>query len=167
MFFYKKFLLIILFFLISFAGQAQKKDKKFQFFGGFGLSINTEFFSVSLQPGVLYNFSPKFKLGTALQYAYAKSNSNYYGVNYSRNMYGGNAMALFYPIDELEISGEYELLHINEIYNSVHSNYWSPALFGGVGYYAKHFVVGFKLNFLFSDKSIYKDPLIPFVRIYF
>ncbi len=164
--FYKIFLFL---FIVSFTNniQAQSRNKNIQFFGGFGLSINSEFFSFSVQPGILYHVSPKFKIGTAVQYSYAKSNRDYYAVRFSRNMYGGNALALYYPVSHLEISSEYEILHIDEIYNSVKNKYWSPALFGGVGYYSKNFAVGFKFDFLHSEKSIYKEALIPYVRIYF
>ena len=160
--------IIMVLFVIFVFTNSFGQNKKLQYMGGFGLSLNSQFFSISLQPGVVYNFSEKFRLGIAAQYSYAKSNRNYYGVNFSRNMYGGNLMVMYYPIRKLEVSAEYELLKINEIYNSVHNKYLSPALFGGVGYYAKNFVVGFKFNFLYDEnRSIYKDPLTPFVRIYF
>ena len=160
------FFLISLFFFFSFSLKAQE-TKKIQWMSGFGLSINNEFFSISLQPGILYSFSPKIKTGMALQYSYAKSNKNYYGVNFKRNMYGGNLMAMYYPIKEIETSLEYEALRINETYNSVQKNYWSPGFFAGVGYMSKNFVVGFKFNFLYKEDGIYKEPLFPYVRIYF
>ncbi len=158
---------IIFLFIVTISFQSNfAQKKKVQPFGGFGLSINSQFFSVSLQPGLKYNLSDKFQFGIAAQYSYAKSNRNYYGVNFTRHMYGGNLLAMYHPISDIEVSAEYELLKINEIYNSVRNNYLSPALFGGVGYYSKNFVVGFKFNFLQNDKSIYKDALVPFVRIY-
>ncbi len=160
--------IFFLFLLFSLFGTIKGQEtKKIQWMGGFGLSINNEFFSMSLQPGILYTLSPKIKTGLALQYSYSKSNKNYYGVNFSRNMYGGNYMLLYYPIDKIESSLEYEVLRINETYNSIDKNYWSPALFGGLGYKEKNFVVGFKFNFLFKENGIYKEPLIPYVRIYF
>ncbi len=76
-------------------------------------------------------------------------------------------MALYYPVKEVETSLEYEALYINETYNSVDKTYWSPSLFAGVGYMSKNFAVGFKFNFLYKEDGIYKEPLIPYVRIYF
>jgi len=163
----QKFLFLIsLLFFISLSLKAQE-EKKLQFMGGFGLSVNSEFFSISLQPGIIYALHPKVKTGISLQYAYAKSNKNYYGVNFSRNMYGGNIIGLYYPVKGLETSLEYENLYINETYNSVKNKYWSPALFVGLGYMNQHFAVGFKYNFLYKEKGLYKEPLIPYIRIYF
>ncbi len=162
-----KILFFILFSNIIYFTSQSQETKKIQWMGGFGLSVNNEFFSISLQPGIMYSFSDKVKTGVAVQYAYSKSNKNYYGVNFSRNMYGGNAFALYYPIPELETSLEYEALRINETYNSVDKDYWSPGLFAGIGYMAKNFAVGFKFNFLYKEDGIYKEPLIPYVRIYF
>jgi hypothetical protein len=77
-------------------------------------------------------------------------------------------MALYNPYKELELSVEYEDLYVKQDYNGIKNNFWSPALFGGMGYRYGPVVAGFKFNFLFDrKKSIYQDAFIPFIRIYF
>jgi hypothetical protein len=146
----------------------QEKNKKISFYGGFGLSLATDNTYISLQPGALYNFSEKFKLGAGVQYTYLKSNKSYYGVNYKYNILGFNTMILTYPFKGMEISGEFEDLYVKQNFNGVENNFWSPALFGGLGYRYGPIVIGFKYNFLYKpDTSIYQDAFVPFVRIYF
>ncbi len=150
------------------SAQVDKKDKKFSFYGGFGLSLSTGYTYISLQPGILYHVHPKMRLGAGVQYTYLKSNKSYYGVNYKYNIYGFNTLALYYPVKGLEISAEFEDLYVKQDYNDIENNFWSPALFGGVGYHYGPVVAGFKFNFLYdAEKSIYQDAFIPFVRIYF
>ncbi len=163
----KIFLVSVLLFL-SFQIQAQKTSKKIGFYGGFGLSLGTGYTYFSLQPGIIYHAFEKFKLGAGVQYTYLKSNKSYYGVDYKYNIYGFNTMALFYPYKELEVSAEFEDLYVDQNFNNVSHKFWSPALFGGLGYRYGPVVAGFKFNFLFDPKtSIYQDAFIPFIRIYF
>ncbi len=171
----KKSVVLYLFYIIILstglnmqAQQKTEKNKKISFYGGFGLSLSTDYTYLSLQPGVIYNWHPKFKLGAGVQYTYLKSNKSYYGVNYSYNIYGFNTMALYNPYKEMELSLEYENLYVKQKYNGVENNFWSPALFGGLGYHYGPVVAGFKFNFLYDPKtSIYQDAFIPFIRIYF
>jgi len=161
-------LIFSLLLLLSFQANAQKKTKKIGFYGGFGLSLGTGYTYISLQPGITYPLFDKFRLGAGVQYTYLKSNKTYYGVNYSYNIYGFNTMALFNPYKELEISAEFEDLYVNQNYNNISNKFWSPALFGGLGYRYGPVVAGFKYNFLYDPKtSIYQDAFIPFIRIYF
>jgi len=148
--------------------QAQDKKNKFSLYGGFGLGVSTDYFYVSLQPGVIYHLSQQFKLGSGLQYSYMKSNKNYYGVNYKYHILGFNAMALYYPIKQIELSGEYEDLYVMQSYNSVKDRYWSPALFAGIAYRYNNVAAGFKYNLLHEQgRSVYQDAFVPFIRIYF
>ena len=154
--------------ILSFQVDAQKKSKKFGLYGGFGLSLGTGYTYISLQPGVIYHLSKKFKLGAGVQYTYLKSNKSYFGVNYKYNIYGYNGMVLYYPLKELEMSVEYENLYVEQNFNNVSNNFWSPALFGALGYHYGPVVAGFKYNFLYDPKkSVYQDAFIPFVRVYF
>ena len=160
----------VLFLMLSLspATAQQTKQKKISFYGGFGLSFGTGYTYVSLQPGIIYNLHPKFRLGAGVQYTYLKSNKSYYGVNYKYNILGFNTMALYNPYKELEFSVEYEDLYVKQNYNGIKNNFWSPALFGGMGYRYGPVVAGFKFNFLFDRKtSIYQDAFTPFIRIYF
>jgi len=146
----------------------QENNKKIGFYGGFGLSLSTGFTYISLQPGIIYHLHPKYRMGAGIQYTYLKSNKTYYGVNYSYNIFGFNVMNMYYPAKELEISVEFEDLYVNQKYNDVRHKFWSPSLFGGMGYRYGQVVAGFKFNFLFDrEKSIYQDAFIPFIRVYF
>ncbi len=163
-----KILLLNFLLFLSFQIKAQKTSKKISYYGGFGLNFSTGYTYFSLQPGIIYNASPKFKLGAGVQYTYLKSNKSYYGVNYKYNIYGYNAMALYYPYKELEVAAEYENLYVKQNFNGVANNFWSPALFGSLGYHYGPVVAGFKYNFLYDpEKSVYQDAFIPFVRVYF
>ena len=163
-----KILFISILLLLSLQSNAQKKSKKISYYGGFGLSLETGYTYFSVQPGLIYNLSEKFKLGAGVQYTYLKSNKSYYGVNYKYHIYGYNGMALYYPIKEMEVSLEYENLYVNQNYNNISKKFWSPALFGALGYHYGPVVAGFKYNFLYDPKkSIYQDAFTPFIRIYF
>ncbi len=165
----KKYLFsLFLFVLFSISGQAQTKSKKISYYGGFGLSLSTDYTYLSFQPGLIYNANKKFKLGAGVQYTYLKSSKSYYGGDYSYNIFGFNTMALYYPVKGMEMSLEYEDLYVKEKYNGVESDFWSPSLFAGMGYRYGPMVVGFKYNFLYDEAtSVYQDAFIPFVRIYF
>ncbi len=162
-----KFVFLGLFLLALQQVSAQEKSK-FHFYGGFGLGVSTDYFYVSLQPGVLYDVSHTYKMGLGGQYSYQKSNKSYYGVNYSYNIVGFNFLNLVYPYKHLEISGEFEDLYVMQNYNKIRANYWSPALFAGVGYRFGSVVAGFKYDFLHKDNhSVYQDAFVPYIRIYF
>ena len=68
---------------------------------------------------------------------------------------------------------ELEQLRVNRSFEVVgapnlEDNYWSPALFLGVGYSNRNVTVGIRYDVLYDDeKSIYADPWMPFVRVYF
>jgi hypothetical protein len=159
--------LFILLFVFS-EGFAQKKEKKYSFYGGFGLGISTGYTYFSIQPGVIYHWDDKISSGVGVQYSYMKSNKSYDNVGYSYNIYGFNALTMFYPIKNLEFSAEFEDLYIKQTYSEIKHSYWSPALFGGMAYRYGNIIIGLKFNFLYDRKtSIYQDAFVPFVRIYF
>ena len=140
-------LISLFFILLNFSTHAQEtKPKKFSFYGGFGLSFSTGYTYISLQPGVIYHLHPKFKLGAGVQYTYLKSNKSYYGVNYKYNIFGFNTLVLYNPINELEVSAEYEDLYVKQNYNDIQKNFWSPALFGGLAYRYGPVAAGFKFR---------------------
>ena len=72
----------------------------------------------------------------------------------------------------MQLSTEFEELNVNRRYdinlNIQDENYWSPALFLGVGYRSGNVTFGIRYDVLYDkDKSIYFDPWAPFVRFYF
>jgi hypothetical protein len=80
---------------------------------------------------------------------------------------------LFNPIRQIQISAEFEQLYVNRKYEGVlrdlkNDNYFSPAIFLGIGYQTQNVTIGARYNLLFNnEKSVYADAIVPFVRIYF
>lgn len=164
----KPVFLTFLFLLFFTEMSGQQKEKKYSFYGGFGLGISTGYTYFSIQPGVIYHWNKKFNSGMGVQYSYMKSNKTYDGVSYSYNIYGFNLLSMYYPIKNMEFSVEFEDLYLKQNYRNLEHSYWTPALFGGMAYRYGNLVAGLKFNFLYDRKtSIYQDAFVPFVRIYF
>jgi hypothetical protein len=165
----KLFVLLYLAFLFfSFDIIAQTKEKKYNFYGGFGLGISNNYTYISLQPGIVYHWNTKFHSGVGVQYSYIRSHNSYDNVRHMSNIFGFNLLSMYYPANYIEFSVEFEDLFINQKYGDVNNNYWSPALFGGMAYRYGNVIAGLKYNFLFDEKtSIYKNAFAPFIRIHF
>jgi hypothetical protein len=91
---------------------------------------------------------------------------------YKSTILGGSLIGLFNPINEIQLSAEFEELHVNRRYDSYlnlkDDTYWSPALFVGAGYRSGNVTLGIRYDLLFDkNKSIYADAWAPFVRFYF
>jgi hypothetical protein len=87
-------------------------------------------------------------------------------------MYGGSLIALFHPIEELQISSELEQLRVNrtfeDSFGSEKQDFWNTALFLGAGYRNQNVTIGIRYNVLHKDRdNIYAEAFMPFVRIYF
>ncbi len=142
--------------------------KKVRFGGGLGLSTGNNFFSATLAPSAIYQFDNNFALGLGLNGTYNKS-KNYY----KSTILGASLLGLFNPIQEIQLSTEFEQLNVNRQFegpfaSTPDSNYWVPALFVGAGYRTKNVTAGLRYDLLYDDtKSIYANALIPFVRVYF
>ncbi len=141
--------------------------KNVRFGGGIGLSFGDGFFSGTLAPSGIYDFSDQFSMGIGINATYNKLNRRY-----KSTILGGSIIGLFNPIREIQISGEFEELNVNRSYDSSlnlkNDNYWYPALFLGAGYRSNNFTIGVRYDVLYDrDKSIYADPWAPFVRVYF
>ncbi len=137
-----------------------------RFGGGIGLGFNNGGFNASISPSAIYQFNQQFAAGTALTFNYAK-----YGDS-RRIAYGASILSLYNPVPFLQISAELEQLRINDRFENllvrIEDNYWSPALFFGLGYTQQHFTLGIRYDVLYDDdKSIYASAWMPFVRIYF
>lgn len=165
----------LIFLLISAIAFAQNNtsDQKSEFWknvrfgGGVGLSIGDGFFSGTLAPTAIYEFTNDFAMGVGLNGTY-NSRKDFY----NSTIIGGSALALFNPIRELQMSAEFEELNVNRKYESdlnlKDDNYWYPALFLGAGYRTGNVTFGIRYDVLYDeDKSIYADPWIPFVRVFF
>ncbi|WP_231628628.1 alpha-ketoglutarate decarboxylase [Mangrovimonas sp. ST2L15] len=157
--------------LISTSIQAQEKKSDFwnhvRFGGGIGLSFGNEFFSGTLAPSALYDINPYVSVGLGLNGTY--SSRKYY---HKSTIFGGSVIGIFNPIPQLQISTEFEQLNVNRDWDSrwgiADENYWYPALFLGAGFRAQNVTVGMRFDVLYdSDKSIYAQSWMPFVRVYF
>ncbi|MDP5028724.1 MAG: hypothetical protein NWQ14_10915, partial [Flavobacterium sp.] len=104
-----------------------------QFGGGLGLGIGNGYTDIMVAPSAIYNFNEYVSAGISTQYSYVKQRDFY-----SANMYGGSLIALFNPIDELQISTELEQLRVNRTFNDSFGNnsqdFWNTSLFLGAGF---------------------------------
>ena len=137
-----------------------------QFGGGIGLSFGDGFFAGTIAPSGIYNFNEQFAFGVGLN---ATINNRKH--HYKSTILGGSLLTLYNPIDMLQVSAEFEQLHVSRNWddNTISDqDYWYPALFIGAGYRSSNITFGIRFDVLYdSDKSIYTDPWMPFVRFYF
>ncbi|MCG2461540.1 alpha-ketoglutarate decarboxylase [Flavobacteriaceae bacterium F89] len=136
------------------------------FGGGLDLGFGNQTFNIAVSPSALYHLNEKLAMGAGISFNYAKFQSS------KLYAYGGTLMTFYNPIRPLQLSAEFEQLRVNQRYEYLGANfeddYWSPALFLGVGYSTRNVTIGLKYNVLYDDvDSIYASPLIPFVRVYF
>ena len=137
-----------------------------RFGGGLGLGFTNGGFNAAVSPSAIYQFNNQFAAGLSLNFNYAKFNDD------KLVAYGGSVLSLYNPIQFLQLSAEFEQLRINRSFDDgvirLENNYWSPALFLGLGYTDRNFTVGVRYDVLYDDnKSIYANAWMPFVRVYF
>lgn len=169
--------LILFLFLIFVSAEAQvippKKQKQSDFWGhvhfggGIGLGFGNGFFSGTLAPSAIYQFNPQFALGVGLNGTYNKR-KNWY----NSTILGGSVMALYNVIPEIQLSAEFEELHVKRNFEwnggNLTDRYWIPALFVGAGFRAGNVTLGIRYDVLYNDeKSVYGNAYAPFVRVYF
>jgi len=159
--------------LIGFSSMGQNYQSKSDFWnrvhfgGGLGLGFTNGGFNGSVSPSAIYQFNEQFATGVSLNFNYAKFNED------KLLAYGGSVLTLFNPVPFLQLSGEFEQLRINRTlsnigFNDIEDNYWSPALFLGLGYSNQNITFGMRYDILYDDdKSIYANAWMPFVRVYF
>ncbi|PIF00896.1 MAG: alpha-ketoglutarate decarboxylase [Maribacter sp.] len=161
---------LFLVFLIGSSSLAQKTPGDFwgnvRFGGGVGLGFTNENFNASVSPSAIFQVNDQFAAGASLNFNYAKFNED------KLFAYGGSILSLYNPIPNIQLSGELEQLRINRTYaldgGNREDNYWSPALFLGIGYSNRNLTLGLRYDILYDDgKSIYANALMPFVRVYF
>lgn len=163
---------IFLFTAISAIAQneSEKKSSDFwenvQFGGGIGLSFGDGFFAGSIAPSGIYNVNEKFSFGVGLN-ATLNNRKN----AYKSTILGGSVLAFYNPLEMLQISTEFEQLHVSRNWDNSairNQDYWYPALFLGAGYRSNNLTFGIRFDVLYdTQKSIYTDPWMPFVRFYF
>ncbi|MFC4722568.1 alpha-ketoglutarate decarboxylase [Geojedonia litorea] len=169
----KSFLVLIAFIGLLFpkALYSQQNDNQFwdyvRFGGGIGLGFGDGFFSGTLAPSAIYEFNPQFALGVGLNGTYNKRKNIY-----KSTILGGSLIGLVNPIDVIQLSAEFEELHVSRKWDNrlglENDNYWYPALFLGAGYRAQNVAIGIRYDVLYDEaKSIYANAWMPFVRVYF
>ena len=146
-------------------GQRSPFWNQVRFGGGLGLGFTNGGFNASVSPSAIYLFNDQFAAGLGLTFNYAKFDQD------KRTAYGGSVLTLYNPIPFLQLSAELEQLRINQRFdlgNSIlEDDYWSPALFLGLGYTSNFATVGVRYNVLHDNRSIYAGAWVPFVRVYF
>ncbi len=165
-------------------GNAPKAKSDFwqhvQFGGGLGLNFGSNYTNISIAPGAIYNVNEYFAVGLGAQYSYidqkayaAKIDQR---VQYTSNLYGGSVVALFNPIQAIQLSAEVEQLRVNTvrkivtnaIVQNINDDFWNTALFVGAGYRTGSVTIGARYNLLHDkNKNVYSEPFMPFVRVYF
>lgn len=135
-----------------------------RFGGGVGLSFGNDFFSGTLSPFALYKINPYIMSGLGINMTYSSFKDN------NTFVYGGSLIGIAKPLQELQFSLEFEQLRVNRSFSDgvFEENYWYPALFLGIGYTSGPITVGIRYDVLYdSDKSIYANAYMPFVRVLF
>jgi hypothetical protein len=164
--------LLILCIGFSFQSFSQENDQQSEFWknvrfgGGIGLSFGDGFFSGTLAPSGIYDFNNSFSLGLGLNGTYNSLKNSY-----NSTILGASVISLFNPIDELQVSAEFEQLNVSQKFDNnifTDRNYWVPALFVGLGYRTNNITLGMRYDVLFDrNKSVYADPWAPFIRVFF
>ncbi|WP_405573898.1 alpha-ketoglutarate decarboxylase [Winogradskyella sp. Asnod2-B02-A] len=156
----------------SFAQEPTSKINNFwsqvEFGGGLGLNFGDGYFSSSITPNALYRFSPYIATGIGLNFSYSSQKKVF-----KSTVLGGSIIGLFNPIREIQVSTEFEQLHVSRNFDEKYvtnadDNYWYPALFIGAGYTSSNVTIGIRYDMLYDkDKSIYSEAWMPFVRFRF
>jgi long-subunit fatty acid transport protein len=170
----KTFILLLLLFLANSnltSQNSELKQQKFinniRFGGGFNISLNNSYTTFAISPSALYDFSDEFSLGLGLTYVYVKNKSI---IQRTSNLYGGSILALYRPIQYIQLSMEYEQLKLNQKINYSNTiNPWQPALYIGMEYVTGNLAMGLRYDVLFDQTKnvIYASGLSPVFRLYF
>ena len=166
----KTFFLLLFLSVFNFFHAQQVKNEFWnhvRFGGGIGLSFGDGFFSGTLAPSAIYEFNNTLALGAGLNGTINKQKDFY-----KSTILGGSLIGLYSPIMNIQLSAEYERLHVNRTYdnklNLANDNYWSPALFLGLGYRNGNATLGVRYDILYDNqRSVYANAWAPFVRFYF
>ncbi|SEP70260.1 hypothetical protein SAMN05421824_0101 [Hyunsoonleella jejuensis] len=141
--------------------------KHVRYGGGLGLNFGNGFFSATVAPSAIYQFNQQVALGVGLNATFNNQKDVF-----KTTVLGGSVIGLYNVIPEIQLSVDFEQLNVSRRYdirvNAEDENYWSPALFLGAGYRNRNVIVGIRYNVLHdSEKSIYIDAWVPFVRFFF
>lgn len=169
---FKRIIVLSMFLLLfTFTASAQVANqndfwRNVSFGGGIGLGFGNNTFNLAVSPSAVYQANSRFATGLGLNVNYSKFGDS------KLLAYGASFMNFYNPWPFLQVSGEYEQwrVNLNRQVNGqeIKNNYWYPALFVGIGYTQRNVTFGIRYDVLYdSGRSIYADPLMPFVRVYF
>ncbi|MGB5429601.1 alpha-ketoglutarate decarboxylase [Eudoraea sp.] len=168
---YKYFVLIVVFSIMGLSCSAQQRKPQSEFWrnvrygGALGFGFGSNSFSIAVAPSAIYQVSEKFATGVSLNFEYSKFGDSEF------TAYGGSILNFFNPIPAIQLSAVLQPLRVSTNYSSasllVDENYWTTALFMGIGYSTRNVTFGIQYDVLHNDRSIYADPWVPFIRMYF
>lgn len=141
--------------------------ERVQFGGGLGLGFGNGYTNIIVAPSAIYNFNEYVAAGLGIQYSYVNQKGFY-----QSNIYGGSIIALFNPIEVIQLSTEIEQLRVNTSYDAFYGgdtdNFWNTALFLGAGYRTQNVTLGLRYNVLYKEnQGVYANAFIPFIRVFF
>jgi long-subunit fatty acid transport protein len=170
-----KLFLILIAILINFSvlGQqvtpAPKSEfwQKVRFGGGLGLNFGNNTTSITVAPSAVYDVNQYVSVGLGVQGSYVS-----YKDSYKSYIYGGSLIGLINPIEQVQLSAEFEQLRVNTTFDSSFSiparRNWNTALFLGAGYRTNNITIGARYNVLYKETdNVYGQAFMPFVRVYF
>lgn len=165
------FLLIIPCSFFQLSAQEDEVPKKafwedVRFGGSLGANFSNGYFSGYLAPKAIYDFNRYTSAGVGLAGSYTNTS------RYSTYTAGGSVIGLLRPIQQLQLSAEFEEHYVSRNFKmdgaNISDSYWYPALFFGLGYTTGPVTVGIRYDVLYdSEKSIYPNAYMPFVSVYF
>ena len=134
--------------------------------GAVGLGFGNNSFNIAAAPAAIYPLNPYVAVGSSLSFNYAKFGEDRF------TAYGAGVLTYFSPVQALQLSSEFEQLRVHRRYRfstvEVKEDYWLPMLFLGVGYNTGNVTFGIRYDVLYDEnRSIYADPWMPFVRVFF
>ncbi|WP_299620288.1 hypothetical protein [uncultured Tenacibaculum sp.] len=163
----KKIALLLLIF-ISFNSFCQDSDSSefwdnVRFGGSFGLGFGNNTTTIAIAPNAIYDFSSNFSLGIGLGYQYAKRD------DIKNNVFSTSLLSFYNPIQEIQLSAEFEQLFVNRSFQGIKDNFSYPALYLGASYNVnRNIAIGFRYDVLFDEnKSIYSSAISPVFRVFF
>lgn len=138
-----------------------------RFGGGINIGLGNTYSTFSISPSVIYDFSEEFSAGLSGTYVYVKNKST---IESTTNLYGGSVLALYRPINYIQISTEFENLKINQklIYDNALSD-WQTSLYFGLEYVTGNIAMGLRYDILYDKvKNITNSSALnPVFRVYF
>lgn len=163
----KKLFFCIALFLSLFTFSQENETQSFwdnvRFGGGFGLGFGNNTTTIAISPTAIYDFNERFSLGTGIGYQYSKRG------DVKSNVFSASILSLYNPINEVQLSAEFEQLFVNQSFNNISDNFSYPALHIGAAYrIGQNFTLGLRYDLLYNEnESIYASAVSPIIRVFF